>query len=170
MKRTLVLIGIIALAVVACVRQKVVSTSINPATGQPVYTTNLVTTVAGITIDAPHTASAIRNAAPPLIRLAIADYPETKAYFVAVDVVIQAAISGGTYDAKVLAAEVDAVGAQFNFTDPHAKAAAVAGVESAFGLYKAYAGDVVTAKLNTITWLAPVLPAVHDALVASLTP
>lgn len=126
-----------------------------------VTTTNITTT-----LDTNKVINALNAAVPPAVRLIVANKPQTRQYFQDVAAGINLFTStSSTFDPSGLNAAIkSAVGS--DAVDPDAFAAIDAGV----AIFKAFYGDALTAKLNTPSWLLPVLRAFADDINAGLLP
>lgn len=116
-------------------------------------------------LDPVRTSAAIHAILEPGVALAIEKEPKTVTYFSVASIVLHTALNDGTFDPDKLQAELaKSLPNVSELQTPEVKAA----IQATMGLYRAYFADVVTAKVDQVTWLKPVLTAVVDSIDASL--
>jgi hypothetical protein len=110
-------------------------------------------------LDPQRTSTVIKAIIPPAVVLAVNQEPATRQYLEKAQIAVCAAASAGKFSPDELRAAIDATGVK-EIQTPEVQAA----IQSIYGIYEAYYGDVVAAKLNGNEWLVPVLTAICDGL------
>ena len=154
MKRAQASILVVVTALVICC----VGTGCRTVTSTEVANgaTNIVTRTE---LDPQKTASAIRAGIPAGVILALQKDPESEVYLRAAAIVLRAAAARGEYDPDQVQQTLQAMPVS-ELRTPEATAA----ISAAMGLYRAYLGDVVGAKLEAEEWAVPILKAIADGL------
>lgn len=97
-------------------------------------------------------------ALPPAVQFAVGADKNAAPYFRAVQVAIDAVLAGGAFDPATVSATIDKMTVN-ELKTPEAKAA----VEAALGIYRSFAGQAVTAKLDSSGYVI-VLRAARQAI------
>lgn len=124
-----------------------------------------VTTPQGTkTLDIPRTTNAINAVVPVAVRLAVQKQPAARQYLVDAAAAITLFTStSATFDPDALNAAIkNAVGNDALSPD------ALAAIDAAVALYKAYYGDALLVKLNNPDWLLPILQSLSSAITKGL--
>lgn len=113
--------------------------------------------------DPAKTVAAIRAVVPPAVALAVAEEPRTRVYFAAAVVVIQTLEAKGPVSPQALQDALAGIGVKELRTDE-----ARVAVAAALGIYSAFWGDAVSAKLDAAAFAGPVLSALREALIIGI--
>lgn len=110
-------------------------------------------------LDPVRTGKAIKAIITPATTFAVNEVPEARPYLEKAQVAICTAAAAGKYSPEELKAAVDATGIN-EIKTPEVQAA----IQSVYGIYDAYYGDVLFQKLNQNEWLIPVLTSICQSL------
>lgn len=150
MKKLIGLAGIIALIGASAV--VTVSTTGCSSTG-----TGTNSTVQ--TLDTNAVIAGIKAVVPIGVRLACEKDTNAAAYFDQAALIIGAAANNGTFDMQTLTNSLATISVRELRSQD-----AILAEEAGLAIYQAFAAQVVTAKLDQVTWLRPVLSALADAI------
>jgi hypothetical protein len=116
-------------------------------------------------LDPARTSKAIHAIITPATSLAVSEEPKVRPYVEKAQVAICTAAAAGKYSPDELKAAINATGIN-EIKTPEVQAA----LQSVYGIYDAYFGDVVAQKLNQNDWLIPVLSSICESLKDGLAP
>jgi len=132
-------------------------------TSKTVVTNGQTNVVQTTTLDADRTAALVREILPVGVSVAVKQDPNSVAYFEAAEVVINAALDSGNYDAATLSDSLGKISVK-ELRTPEAEAS----IQAALGIYRAFFAKAVTDKVDQAAWVAPVLRAISDGIKAGL--
>ncbi len=151
MKKLITILGIAlaAMVIVGCSTTEKVITLPDGSTA-----TNTTTR-----LDPVRTSNAIKAILPTAVTFAISQEPSSRVYIEKAQLAVCATASAGKFSPDELKAAIEATGVK-EIQTPEVQTA----IQAIYGIYQAYYGDVVAAKLNQNEWLVPVLSAICDGL------
>lgn len=163
--RRLLPIFAMALAICATAVIPIASTGCKTVTTQVVDANGVTNQVSKSELDPIRTSEAIRTIVSTAVPFAIEKDAHAIAYFRGATIVLRAAAEGGRYDPDALQATLNTISVK-EVRSPEAKAC----INAALGIYRAYFGEAVNAKLDQNEWVKPVLLALANGINDGLPP